>query len=94
MKRSAPSALPFQISATWAVGPGFYISRLQRFQPQWIYDLSASRILLSENRSGISPHPSHTTFVFHFPLRKKSALIIASVENAIVMARKTPRGPK
>ena len=31
--------------------------------------------------------------VFHRPRRKSSPLAIASVENAIVMARKTPCGP-
>jgi hypothetical protein len=34
-----------------------------------------------------------TTCVFHLPRRKTTALTIASVEKAIMIARKTPRGP-
>lgn len=36
---------------------------------------------------------NQTTFVFHFPRRKSSAETIASAENAIVIAQKTPFGP-
>ena len=36
----------------------------------------------------------HTTFAFHFPSMNTHALTKASVENAMVAARKTPRGPR
>src|SRR3982074_3143871 len=35
----------------------------------------------------------YTAWPFQFPRRKTNALTIARVENAIMMARKTPRGP-
>src|SRR5690242_5005782 len=38
--------------------------------------------------------PGQTFFSFHFPRRKSSEARTASVENAIGIARKTPRGPR
>jgi hypothetical protein len=42
----------------------------------------------------ISGFQTHTTRVFQLPFRKTKALTNARVEKAIMIARKTPRGPK
>lgn len=43
----------------------------------------------------VQPAPSvlYTAFSFHLPRRKRTALLSASVENAIVTAREAPTGP-